>query len=172
MKIKKNGFTLIELMVVIALIGILSSVVIPSIWNWRKERVLSDAARKVQGVLQIGRLAAIDANANVVVQFTTGFGGGAYAFVDNASSNTLNTLDPGERVVARETLPPKVALVYAIFGGGGSGSTFTRYTRIGLPRTGDVGRILLANDTSDSYRKITLSAAGNLRTEKSASYQF
>ena len=69
-KMKKNsGFTLLELAVVIAIIGILSGIAIPNFINWLPKYKLKNAAMDIRGNLNATRLNAVKTNADWAVFF-------------------------------------------------------------------------------------------------------
>jgi type IV fimbrial biogenesis protein FimT len=67
-----RGFTLIEVLVALAIIFILALVSIPSFINLIQSRRLSTAAEQLYNTLQYARTEAIKRNANVYVSFITG----------------------------------------------------------------------------------------------------
>jgi len=64
------GFSLIELMVVVAVLGILTAFALPSYSVWMENTRIRNAAESIQAGLQIARIEAIKHNAPV--QFTLG----------------------------------------------------------------------------------------------------
>jgi prepilin-type N-terminal cleavage/methylation domain-containing protein len=73
----KKGFTLIEMMTVVGVIAILSSIAIPNAISWRSNAQLSSTAREIMADLQRTRTEAIKRNRNVEAIFTTGKGAGS-----------------------------------------------------------------------------------------------
>ncbi len=69
---KKSGFTLIEMMVVIAIIAISSAAIVPNFIGWRNNAILSQGARQVYSDLQKARTLAIKGNTMMRVNFSTG----------------------------------------------------------------------------------------------------
>lgn len=68
---KENGFTLMELMIVVVIIGIMASIVMPSISSFRDKQRIIDAAEAVYSQLVYARSEAISRSDNVFVNFST-----------------------------------------------------------------------------------------------------
>jgi prepilin-type N-terminal cleavage/methylation domain-containing protein len=64
-----RGFSLLELMVVIGIIAILSTIAIPSFFQWLPKHRIGSAAREVKSTLEFARSNAIRTNADVTVNF-------------------------------------------------------------------------------------------------------
>lgn len=86
------GFSFVELMTVIAIIGILSAVALPSFLRSLPEKRLKSAARNLYADLQKARLLAVKENKEVQVRFNTSPGPGYYYFDDDKNE----TWDTGE----------------------------------------------------------------------------
>jgi len=64
---KNSGFSLIELMVVIAILGIMGAIVLPALIN--PENKSKKAARELMGDMQLARMSAIKTNQNHAIIF-------------------------------------------------------------------------------------------------------
>jgi prepilin-type N-terminal cleavage/methylation domain-containing protein len=67
----KNGFTLIEVIIVVAMIGIMAAISIPSMHSWMSNYRLKAAARDAYSVLQKARALAVKTNTDTAVIFDT-----------------------------------------------------------------------------------------------------
>lgn len=70
----QTGFTLIELMISIALVGVLLTIGIPALRNWILNTQIKTAAESINNGLQLSRAEAVRRNTNV--QFTLGVDSG------------------------------------------------------------------------------------------------
>ena len=65
----KRGFTLIELMIVIGVIGIMAAISTPMIMNWLPNYRLKAAARDLYSNMQKARMVAVKSNQNTAIIF-------------------------------------------------------------------------------------------------------
>ena len=93
---RNKGFTLIELMIVIALLGIMAGVMAPSFLEWRDRSKVQGDAGNLRAAFEMAKLRAIKHNTNVVVTFpdTTSY----QVFID---TNDNGAQDAGEDRIAR-----------------------------------------------------------------------
>ena len=78
---KKGGFSLVELMVVIAVIAILVGVSVPAVNNWLPNYRLKKAAMDLHSNFQRARLEAVKRNRNCTINFNQTVGGINYDYV-------------------------------------------------------------------------------------------
>jgi len=83
----EGGFTLIDMMIVLALIGILSGIAIPALGNLSESLKLGTNAREVERELQSARLRAVTSNRPIRVRFNCPVAG-EYRMVELIGSST------------------------------------------------------------------------------------
>ena len=107
---KRNGFTLIELMIAIALFAIMVSVALPSFMNQRRQTILRDAISMIRGDLEIARSQAIRENGSVAVLIREdGYG----IFVDNGADGGIKenwVREGGEKQLCSRNLPSGIKI--------------------------------------------------------------
>ena len=65
----KKGFTLIEIIITMLIIGIVSAIAIPNFSKWREKHQIDGQAQKVYFDLMLARTAAVKSNNDVLVTF-------------------------------------------------------------------------------------------------------
>lgn len=174
---RRNGFTLAELMIVIAIVGIMSGIAINMGLRYYPDYQARGAARNLVANLQQARLEAIRSNAIVVIELTPGVftdSGrvGAYrAFVDDGAGGGVsgnNIRDGAERILFTVPMPDRVSLTGLAFVTpaadplAAAGTMLTRYNGRGILSTvADAGTITLGSSTM-TYT-VALSTAGYIK---------
>lgn len=104
-----KGYSLIEVIIVIALVGILSAIAVPSIVRQRNDTILRDSVSMIRADFELARSRAIRENAFVPVLLTAN---GYTIFIDNGGTGTGivgNWEDDGdEKVLSNGIMPPGV----------------------------------------------------------------
>jgi type IV fimbrial biogenesis protein FimT len=159
---KNSGFTLIELMTVIAIIAIAAAIAIPNLIGWMPNYRLRGAARDIYSTLQLARLRAVKENASVVVNFSM-LTNDYFAFVDNGEGGGVagnEIRDGGERLVRTMQMPPGIDISNVAFGT----DTKVRYTSRGLLFNNRIGHVEIENSQNNKMRVI-VNWTGGLRIE-------
>jgi len=100
-KFKKDGFSLLELMIVLAIMAIVSTIAAPNFMNYLAERRLNGAARQVMSDLMSARQKAVGQGH----EFKVFFNGDkhSYTILDDANNN--GTANTGEATEGRDLYP-------------------------------------------------------------------
>jgi prepilin-type N-terminal cleavage/methylation domain-containing protein len=172
-----SGFTLMELMVVVGILGIIMSVAVPSISQYRDRHQFSGAVLEVLASLRRARATAVETNRTVI--FTFNVASGTYqAFVDNGAGSAdldgdgipdnagNNQWDAGEPSILSGALPRGVVFTSAAFGI--TNDSFFRFSGRGFPLGGNNalagGSIGLAGNLG-ATRNVVLIASGHTRIQ-------
>jgi type IV fimbrial biogenesis protein FimT len=98
---RSDGFTVIELLVVLGIMSLAIGVAVPSLLSWLPGLRLSSAARQVATDLQLARMRAISQNAATTVSFDVA--GASYTF--GTDSRNLGQLFPGITIASAPSNP-------------------------------------------------------------------
>ena len=105
---KHLGFSLLEVMVVMAIIFIIASIAMPPFLRWRTDAQLRGAASNLRGDLELAKLRAIRENSFVAVLFNAN---DYIIFVDNGTSAGDWLEDEDETQIRNGQLPEGVYIV-------------------------------------------------------------
>jgi len=184
MRTKKRelGFTMIELVIAVAIIAIMAAIAIPGFSTWLPNYRLKSAARDLYSNMQLAKIGAVRNNANWAIVFDPGVSPGRYFICSEDGAN--DTWDGpaamlGDDVVEKTvdfTLSPYRGVVdyghgnattNATVGGGAFPADDISYTTpdnvaIFTPRgtVNNLGYVYLSNNKGSSYAAATPNIAG------------
>ena len=101
-----RGFSLIEVIVTVAVIGVIAAIALPNMIGWRGERQLQGTARGFAADLQLARLKSIRETENVVVEVDTV----ADRYQIYVDLNKNESLDAAEETLRNVTCPTGVGI--------------------------------------------------------------
>ena len=146
---KAGGFSIFELLIVIAVIAVVSAIVTPNIISWRNSAKLRGAAGNVKGDLEMSKARAVRERSPVTVTF--------------AATNyqvTFTDKDGNPRTLRNRQLPAGVRVDLASTSFGTMGDE-TQFNSRGFPVAGSA---LLVNTKGDQ-KNIIVSTLGRIRIE-------
>jgi type IV fimbrial biogenesis protein FimT len=161
-----SGFSLIELMVVVAIIAITAAFALPNMIGKRADAKLRGAVNNLKGDLNVARSMAVRENANVVILFSAN---GYRVFVDNGASSGNWEREGDERLLRDRKLPAGVSVDIAATDldtpcPASGVEDCTRFNERGLPHPDYLGRIVVV-DGSGGQGQIQMNRLGRLTVQ-------
>jgi type IV fimbrial biogenesis protein FimT len=166
---KTSGFTLMELMVTIAIVAIVSAIAVPNFLSWVPKFQLGGASRDILDALQGTRVQAVKDNTNYTLQFNLG-NESFVAFLDDGAGTPDTTpadgipdgmgdgiLDATETIISQKTMPDGINIAATTLAG-----NQVIFDNQGV--ASNAGTITITNAQGDS-RRIVLELAGSSRIQ-------
>lgn len=166
MKIRKSnsGFTLIELMITLAIVGILLTISVSSYREWIENTKIRTVASSVQGGLQLARAEAVKRNMGVQFNFRTGSAWTVCLRPATPSNcpmpDTVNTIqsksetEGSSSTVTVETLPANINRV--VFNNLGQVDAAVSFTGVNVDNTA-------ISPAESKNLRVTIGVGGNTR---------
>jgi len=160
----QKGFSMMELVVIISIIGVISAIAIPNLMSMRSRSTVRSDARDVASFFRLAQTVAIKRNTTVGILFDNPSAGRYLIFSDDDADGTQ---DFGEFTTHSRALNTKCVFANSSFPGGTPGyDSRGRPTRNGAIATAG-GRIDILSTSADVRYRINVSIAGKINVQVS-----
>lgn len=173
---RESGFSLMELVVVMAVLATLAAIAIPAFAGWLPNFRLKNAARDVASNLQLARLTAVKKNVTCPIAFNQIIGGDLFDYIIFEDANGNLEYDTGETIVTQVLWDNYGNVLFDSAQGGGDGVTFwdnalgcpaIAFLPNGLPADGSplepsAGGTVFLKNTKNKSSSVVLSPVGNV----------
>lgn len=153
---KKMGFSLIEMMIVLAIMGILSAIALPNFQTYMAQRRLNGAARGLYGDLTATRTQAVSMNNRVALNIDND-----HQYTMFHDDNKNGTVDTGESITTKDLHPTYHDVLFST----SPGTVIVFYPN----GTGSTGTLCLTGASGLKLKKITLSSNGRVKLDEATS---
>jgi len=114
--VRRNGFTLLELLTVVAIIGIIALVSMPAFSNYRRNASMKAEVAELRGILRAVRSRAIARGQHCGVKFTRVANVWTYSLYDDTNGNGIRSADIASGVDRRYAGPSMLMPQFNIAG--------------------------------------------------------
>ncbi|PIE70598.1 MAG: hypothetical protein CSA22_06990 [Deltaproteobacteria bacterium] len=149
--VASGGFTATELMVTIAIAGVLAMIAAPNLMDMKASQVLNAAARDIHSSFQMARMTAIKECCNVRVVFSTESNGSYVIFRDTDNDGAQDTDEP---VIRSRHFEKPLSLSYIHFSSNDAACLNSR----GFA-SASYGHVVVKHE-NEKTKKITLAPSG------------
>lgn len=152
-KTSESGFTLIEIMIVVIIVGVLAAIAVPGFRAWKMNSDANADMRRLYGFFQRARLEAVKQNTNSVLTFNqvdqNGNNFDFFLFIDLDGNGEFNFAVDGPAIVSGN-MTPNVTMTANNFTVNGDGLQAAIYNSRGLVLRDDGAQFLGATITLQS----------------------